>query len=521
MQNQKVEDLIFSYFCSSRNSKMVDELLKQNMGRVNDERYVFHQIHQKLVEKEGADETEFYESLEKELLGLMAKYEKVLNEDTKMKAMNICIEARLQCVLCKLRGKKIDFKVFKNGIDKFFPDVEQTTLEYPGVEEFLATVTYTKTRDTLIKCISHGKGNDFIVKYVKSFFNDAFYVDMFKKKVIDLLTNIESDAKGTPGLMSMIGELNDADTKGLVLTSIASIVAKGHGSPIVVAPPASGKKRKTLSTSASTNSSNTDNSSNKKKKQKTNKKKKKPAPLEESTSSQTTTQDEDVEEPISEESPPPPRRSARKAKKKSQDEKENAPQSTSSSRSVKKRKAIAHKEESVVKELKKARAKVAKNDPIDLIVPKASRLNKSGGEELEWTQTSVSKASDGEEDEEEVEDDGRGKGPTPKKRGEEKFEAKKVKKKLDYKKPSFVTTTTTTTTSKKKSKKKKTKGGRKRVAWSKIEEEYLIAGVEKHKSSWATILDTYEFDEHRTNVHLKDKWRNLVKKNPDLASKME
>ena len=341
MQNQKVEDLIFSYFCSSRNSKMVDELLKQNMGRANDERYVFHQIHQKLVEKEGADETEFYESLEKELLGLMAKYEKVLNEDTKMKAMNICIEARLQCVLCKLRGKKIDFKVFKNGIDKFFPDVEQTTLEYPGVEEFLATVTYTKTRDTLIKCISHGKGNDFIVKYVKSFFNDAFYVDTFKKKVIDLLTNIESDAKGTPGLMSMIGELNDADTKGLVLTSIASIVAKGHGSPIVVAPPLSGTKRKTLSTSSSTNSSK------KTKKQKTSKKKKKSAPLEESTSSQTTTQDEDVEEPVIEQSPPL-RRSARKAKKKkkSQDEKENAPQSTSSRRSVKKRKAIAHKEES-------------------------------------------------------------------------------------------------------------------------------------------------------------------------------
>eukprot|EP00938_MAST-03A_sp_MAST-3A-sp1_P005879 g5879.t1 len=510
MQNQKVEDLIFSYFCSSRNSKMVDELLKQNMGRANDERYVFHQIHQKLVEKEGADETEFYESLEKELLGLMAKYEKVLNEDTKMKAMNICIEARLQCVLCKLRGKKIDFKVFKNGIDKFFPDVEQTTLEYPGVEEFLATVTYTKTRDTLIKCISHGKGNDFIVKYVKSFFNDAFYVDTFKKKVIDLLTNIESDAKGTPGLMSMIGELNDADTKGLVLTSIASIVAKGHGSPIVVAPPLSGTKRKTLSTSSSTNSSK------KTKKQKTSKKKKS-APLEESTSSQTTTQDEDVEEPVIEQSPPL-RRSARKAKKKkSQDEKENAPQSTSSRRSVKKRKAIAHKEESVVKELKKARAKVAKNDPIDLIVP-ASRINKSGGEELEWTQTSVSKASDGED--EEVEDDGRGKGPTPKKRGEEKFEAKKVKKKLDYKKPSFVTTTTTT--SKKKSKKKK-KGGkaRKRVSWTKIEEEYLIAGVEKYKNSWATILDTYEFDERRTNVHLKDKWRNLVKKNPDLASKME
>ena len=171
----------------------------------------------------------------------------------------------------------------------------------------------------------------------------------------------------------------------------------------------------------------------------------------------------------------------------------------------------------MVKELKKARAKVAKNDPIDLIVP-ASRINKSGGEELEWTQTSVSKASDGED--EEVEDDGRGKGPTPKKRGEEKFEAKKVKKKLDYKKPSFVTTTTTT--SKKKSKKKK-KGGkaRKRVSWTKIEEEYLIAGVEKYKNSWATILDTYEFDERRTNVHLKDKWRNLVKKNPDLASKME
>ena len=517
MTTKKCNDLIFEYLCANRYSEIVDAMLKQNMGRVNDERYVFYQIHQKM-ENVIEDETEFYESLEKELLGLMKKYVKVLNEDTKMKAMNMCIETRLQCVLCKLRVKKIDFKVFKNGIDKFFPDAEQTTPEYPGIEQFMATVTYTKTRDTLMKCISHGKGNDFIVKYAKSFFNDAFYVDTFKKKVIDLLTNIENDAKGAPGLITMVGEPDDAEIKGLI--SIASIVAKGHGSPIVVAPPPSGKKRKTLSTSSSTNSSNTDNSSNKTKKQKTNKKKKKAAPLEESASSQTTTQDEDVEEPISEESPPPPRRSARKAKKKSQDEKENAPQSTSSSRSVKKRKAIAHKEESVVKELKKARAKVAKNDPIDLIVPKASRINKSGGEELEWTQTSVSKASDGEEDEEEVEDDGRGKGPTPKKRGEEKFEAKKVKKKLDYKKPSF-TTTTTTTTSKKKSKKKKTKGGRKRVAWSKIEEEYLIAGVEKYKSSWATILDTYEFDEHRTNVHLKDKWRNLVKKNPDLASKMD
>ena len=160
----------------------------------------------------------------------------------------------------------------------------------------------------------------------------------------------------------------------------------------------------------------------------------------------------------------------------------------------------------MVNGLKKDRARVARNDPIDRIVT-ASRIDKTGGEELEWTQTSYS-------EETEEEDDGRGKGPTPKKRGEEKFEVKKVKKKLDYKKQSFVTTTTTS------SKKKKSKSTRKRVPWTKIEEEYLVAGVEKYKSSWATILEAYEFDERRTNVHLKDKWRNLVKKNPDLASKM-
>ena len=189
------------------------------MGSVNNERYVFYQIHQKM-EYFVEDETEFYESLEKELLGLMKKYVKVLNDDTKMKAMNMCIETRLQCVLCKLRVKEIDFKVFQNGIDKFFPDAEQTTLEYPGIENFVATVSYTKTRDTLIKCISHGKGNEYTVKYTKTFFSDAFYVDTFKKKVIDLLTNIENDAKGPPELMSTVGGLDDAETNNLVSIAI-------------------------------------------------------------------------------------------------------------------------------------------------------------------------------------------------------------------------------------------------------------------------------------------------------------
>ena len=336
--SNKMSDLIFEYFCSVRNDKMVDALVKEKMGRTSDERYVFHKIHHKL---EGLDDEEaFYESIKRELYGLMEKYENVLDEDTKVKAMGVCIESRLQCVLCKLRERKINFKALKNGIDRYFPDPEKSTVEYPGVEKFMAVVTYTKVRDTLMRCIAHGKGDEYIVKYAKSFFMDSFDVETYKTKVIKVLYQIEKCVKGDPELMTMFGDLNDAETKKM--TELANLVRRAHDSPVVEAP-LSEKKRKTPSSSKK---------STKKKKQKKNKT---PVPLKESTSSRVGTQDEDVEEKISEEIST---ESSRSAGKKSQDEKENAPQRTTSSssrttssssssrRSSKKRKVIAHKEES-------------------------------------------------------------------------------------------------------------------------------------------------------------------------------
>ena len=41
---------------------------------------------------------------------------------------------------------------------------------------------------------------------------------------------------------------------------------------------------------------------------------------------------------------------------------------------------------------------------------------------------------------------------------------------------------------------------------------YLKAGHEKFgHGEWAIILEHYDFNKCRTNVNLKDKWRNLIK----------
>ena len=43
--------------------------------------------------------------------------------------------------------------------------------------------------------------------------------------------------------------------------------------------------------------------------------------------------------------------------------------------------------------------------------------------------------------------------------------------------------------------------------------EYLKEGVEKFGvGHWRTILENYPFHSRRSNVDLKDKWRNLQKK---------
>jgi hypothetical protein len=52
----------------------------------------------------------------------------------------------------------------------------------------------------------------------------------------------------------------------------------------------------------------------------------------------------------------------------------------------------------------------------------------------------------------------------------------------------------------------------KRVFWTDLEVGYLKDGVERYgHGEWAVILQNYDFLETRTNVNLKDKWRNLVK----------
>ena len=52
-----------------------------------------------------------------------------------------------------------------------------------------------------------------------------------------------------------------------------------------------------------------------------------------------------------------------------------------------------------------------------------------------------------------------------------------------------------------------------RIKWTDEEVEYLKEGVERFGfGSWKTILNAYPFHNRRSNVDLKDKWRNLQKK---------
>jgi hypothetical protein len=59
-----------------------------------------------------------------------------------------------------------------------------------------------------------------------------------------------------------------------------------------------------------------------------------------------------------------------------------------------------------------------------------------------------------------------------------------------------------------------------RLKWSVDEENALLEGVRTHGlGSWSIILEDPRFSgrlTHRSNVDIKDKYRNLSKKNPDL-----
>ena len=55
---------------------------------------------------------------------------------------------------------------------------------------------------------------------------------------------------------------------------------------------------------------------------------------------------------------------------------------------------------------------------------------------------------------------------------------------------------------------------RQRITWTNTESSYLVAGVILYKKgNWATILAKYSthFNEYRTSVNLKDKYRNIEK----------
>lgn len=51
-----------------------------------------------------------------------------------------------------------------------------------------------------------------------------------------------------------------------------------------------------------------------------------------------------------------------------------------------------------------------------------------------------------------------------------------------------------------------------RIPFSREEEENLIKGVSLFGPQWKLILLTFKFHPCRTNVDLKDKWRNMVLK---------
>ncbi|EUD68071.1 hypothetical protein C922_01683 [Plasmodium inui San Antonio 1] len=63
-----------------------------------------------------------------------------------------------------------------------------------------------------------------------------------------------------------------------------------------------------------------------------------------------------------------------------------------------------------------------------------------------------------------------------------------------------------------KSTERKRKRYKPRVKWDKGETERLIDGINEYGlSNWRQIMEAYSFSESRTNVSLKDKYRNFKK----------
>jgi len=60
----------------------------------------------------------------------------------------------------------------------------------------------------------------------------------------------------------------------------------------------------------------------------------------------------------------------------------------------------------------------------------------------------------------------------------------------------------------------------KRTPWTNEEMRWLVAGVTSYGvGHWRDILLCYDFPHYRTTVHLKDKWRNLLRRQ-DLLKKL-
>lgn len=55
-------------------------------------------------------------------------------------------------------------------------------------------------------------------------------------------------------------------------------------------------------------------------------------------------------------------------------------------------------------------------------------------------------------------------------------------------------------------------GGGRRVRWAEEEVEFLKEGVERFGiGNWKTIRQNYSFNSKRSNMDLRDKWRNMQK----------
>ena len=53
---------------------------------------------------------------------------------------------------------------------------------------------------------------------------------------------------------------------------------------------------------------------------------------------------------------------------------------------------------------------------------------------------------------------------------------------------------------------------RKRTPWTKDETEQLLKGMRMYGKNWKLILSNFTFNACRTNVDLKDKFRNMFRK---------